>query len=152
MKRLTLRNGDGSVSQLLCLKWTEASERLADYEDTGLTPEEIKQSDKMLQAFIEHNRKSQFPRTLDWLLDICKAEAEGRLIVLPCKVGDTVYVINNRHIEHCKVARFVISSYGCGTRGEDLYQHIVFELSQLGKTVFLTRKEAEAALRKEQGE
>ena len=87
--------------------------------------------------------------SVDRMKELAKAEAEGRLIVLPCKVGDTVYVINNRHIEHCKVARFVISSYGCGTRGEDLYQHIVFELSQLGKTVFLTREEAEAALRKE---
>ena len=33
MKRLTIRNSDGSVSQPTDLKWAEALEKLADYED-----------------------------------------------------------------------------------------------------------------------
>ena len=41
MKRLTIRNSDGSVSQPVDLKWSEALERLAAYEDTGLMPEEL---------------------------------------------------------------------------------------------------------------
>lgn len=69
-------------------------DRLAAYEDTGLTPEEIRKSDEMLRAFIEHNKTTEYPRTLDWLLNICKAESEGRLIVLPCSLGTTVYRIH----------------------------------------------------------
>lgn len=41
MDRLTIRNGDGSVSQPADLKWAEALEKLAAYEDTGLTPKEV---------------------------------------------------------------------------------------------------------------
>ena len=41
MKRLTIRNSDGSVSQPVDLKWAEALERLAAYEDTGLMPEQV---------------------------------------------------------------------------------------------------------------
>ena len=41
MKRLTIRNGDGSVSQPKDLNWADALERLAAYEDTGLTPEQV---------------------------------------------------------------------------------------------------------------
>ena len=41
MERLTIRNSDGSVSQPTNLRWAEALEKLAEYEDTGLTPEEV---------------------------------------------------------------------------------------------------------------
>ena len=39
MDRFTIRNSDGSVSQPTNMKWAEAFERLAEYEDTGLSPE-----------------------------------------------------------------------------------------------------------------
>lgn len=42
MNRLTIRNSDGSVSQPTNLNWAEALERLAEYEDTGLTPDEVR--------------------------------------------------------------------------------------------------------------
>ena len=40
-KRLTIRNSDGSVSQPTDLKWAEALEKLADCEDSRLTPAEV---------------------------------------------------------------------------------------------------------------
>ncbi len=66
------------------------------------------------------------------------------MIVPPCKVGDTVYRINGSRIEKFKVARFVISSYGI--RAEDLYGVQVALIDDFGKTVFLTKEEAEKAL------
>lgn len=42
MERLTIRNSDGSVSQPTDLKWSEALEKLAAYEDTGVEPEEVR--------------------------------------------------------------------------------------------------------------
>ena len=42
MKRLTIRNSDGTVSQPMNTTVEQAFHRLADYEDTGVTPEEIR--------------------------------------------------------------------------------------------------------------
>ena len=42
MERLTIRNSDGSVSQPINLDWDGALRKLAAYEDTGLTPEQVK--------------------------------------------------------------------------------------------------------------
>jgi len=41
MKRLTIRNSDGSHSQPTDLRFHEVFERLAEYEDTGLSPSQI---------------------------------------------------------------------------------------------------------------
>lgn len=43
MKRLTMRNADGSVSQPTATTVEEVFYRLAEYEDLGKTPEELKQ-------------------------------------------------------------------------------------------------------------
>ena len=59
----------------------KAIDRLADYEDTGLTPEEV----TALQASNQELKKEALP--------ILRAKLEDKLVVLPCRVGDTVYVI-----------------------------------------------------------
>ena len=50
MERMTIRNSDGSVSQPTDLKWAEALDRLAAYEDTGLMPRDIEELLKMAVA------------------------------------------------------------------------------------------------------
>lgn len=42
MERLTIRNGDGSVSQPTSTTVGAAFERLALYEDTGFTPADVR--------------------------------------------------------------------------------------------------------------
>ena len=51
------------------------------------------------------------------------AEAEGRLVVLPCKVGDKVYVVGERRIVECEIEEAYLDdvkgleflvSYRCG--------------------------------------
>lgn len=42
MKRLTIRNSDGSVSQPTDTTFEKAMYRLAEYEDLGYSPEELK--------------------------------------------------------------------------------------------------------------
>ena len=90
-------------------------DRLAAYEDTGLEPEDIKElcSDdvakiaKMFRHMIEGGY-------IDHLEELLQAEKDGRLAVLPCKVGDIVYEANKRgfisiykvisiHISTCSV-------------------------------------------------
>ena len=68
------------------------------------------------------------------------AEASGRLVVLPCKVGDIVYGAETSPVIPLHVIDPAV--YMESTEGGD------FEtLDNFGKTVFLTREEAEAALK-----
>ena len=41
MRRLTIRNSDGTVSQPIDLRWADALEKLPTYEDAGLEPETV---------------------------------------------------------------------------------------------------------------
>ena len=92
--------------------------------------------------------------------DVCKKLAEyeqleeqGLLLRLPCKAGDTVWDIDTGRPEPYKITAF---SYGChdllefGCDDEITFYYTgcdrpiagAFLLSEIGKTVFLTREEA----------
>ena len=73
-------------------KWEEAAwSRLAAYEDTRLTPEEI----DMDHEAAEELRQLCQGCDLDRLEELAEADRAGRLMVSPCKVGDTVWVTRN---------------------------------------------------------
>lgn len=90
------------------------------------------------------------------LKDYEDAEENGLLLRLPCKVGDIVWEVN---AERKRISKFVIESitiYPCNviqfnwTLLEGIYKNIVgFSKAELGKTVFLTKEEAEAKLKEE---
>lgn len=93
------------------------------------------------------------------LKDYENLEEQGRLIKLPCKVGDTVYVNGVRGCGEAEKYRVIRVDYhstlGTG-RNEfyieallcaDLDSVITFYDKQFGKTVFLTKSEAEAKLK-----
>ena len=109
-------------------KWEEAAwSRLAAYEDTGLTPEEV----DMDREAAEQLRQLCQGCDLDRLEELAEADRAGRLEVLPCKVGDTVYTLRR-------------TFDGADVVGEkELWWD---DIPQLGKTVFITREEAEVAL------
>lgn len=75
----------------------------------------------------------------------------GQLVELPCKVGDTVYEVFKEHgslfIQETKIEKIVI----VGEKGLrlKLAKNSFYEtaISSLGKTVFLTKAEAEAKLK-----
>ena len=95
---------------------------------------------------------------IDKLSEYETAEEEGRLVVLPCKVGDAVYAIEDKYYEYLyhkgiqkgHVCRFEydkewfawIHIDGCN---KDL--QIAYKTSNFNQTVFLTREEAEKALK-----
>jgi len=88
-------------------------------------------------------------------------EEQGRLLVLPCKVGDTVYVdartFSYGEYSAKRHAEALVTSFTFGRMNfvklrifaPYVNQHKIFKysLSSFGKTVFLTREEAEAALK-----
>ena len=122
-------------------------ERLAAYEDTGLTPEEIK------APFTEDTMINLAAQALgvepSRLRELAEVDKDGRVVVLPCKVGDTVYFALLGRIIEKQV--FSIVSFSNSTRiycgGTSEY----FRPEDIGKTFFLTRKEAEKALQEMEG-
>ena len=143
MDRLTIRNADGSVSQPYWPEggyWKAVVDKLARYEDTGFEPKEV---DFCLSGAISpqeakeryETHKKRYDEWFAWK----QAEEQGRLVILPCKVGDTVY-----RIWKVDGRKPVISTHRI-----DTVVDIVNQLGRFGKTVFRTREEAEAALAKE---
>lgn len=104
---------------------------LAAYEDTGMTPEEIDMDHEAAETLRQLCRGCN----LDRLEKLAKADKDGRIVVLPCKVGDTVYRL--QYIEQTP-GRFVV--------GVAEIKFALLWLEEFGETVFLTREEAEAAL------
>ena len=117
----------------------EIIHRLAAYEDTGLTPEQCENAKVIIEAaFSDDTAKAERIR------ELLKADRDGRLVVLPCKVGDMVYFTLLGRIIEKQV--FSIVSFSDSTRiycgGTSEY----FRPEDIGKTFFLTREEAEKAL------
>lgn len=76
-----------------------------------------------------------------------KAEKEGRVIVMPCKVGDTAYWVHSTVITECRVHRIQMNRNGLYICLKSTMSHGAFRVDLcLGKSVFFTREEAEAAL------
>lgn len=126
--------------------YRDAIDRLAAYEDTGLDPEEIEGPYDNLKAHL-------FDVEAD--LKACQqAEAEGRLLVLPCKVGDTVYLPQKN--DWGDLLSFEVIEIGINRDGPffviDDEEHDHIPMSDIGADVFLSREEAEAALKKEEAD
>ena len=109
----------------------DAINRLAAYEETGLEPEAVEHLKlaSMGKAIAEIKEFEGVP--IDRLRELAQAEKEGRLVVLPCEIGSPVY------------------SHARKLDGADYVRETEFwwsDIPQMGKTVFLTREAAEAAL------
>ena len=85
----------------------------------------------------------------DRLRELAEADKDGSMVVLPCKVGDTVYFALLGRIIEKQV--FSIVSFSNSTRiycgGTSEY----FRPEDIGKTFFLARAEAEKALQEMEG-
>lgn len=75
--------------------------------------------------------------------------ADGRLVRLPCKVGDSVYLLDNGHGEPVEAELAWWSTGYNGLIGGAIFgsgQNMKFTERHIGRTVFITREAAEAAL------
>lgn len=84
------------------------------------------------------------------------AEEQGRLIKLPCKVGDTVYKPNPitlKEIVEIKIESMFIteSNFNISGRTKKMKYSFCCTTKDFGKTVFLTKSEAEAKLKELRG-
>ena len=71
-------------------------------------------------------------------------EEQGLLVRLPCKVGDSVFIIVGKDISKQGIRKIEISDDGIIFKTNR--QKRIFNVSEFGKTVFLTREEAEKKL------
>jgi len=76
------------------------------------------------------------------------AEEGGRLTVLPCKIGDTVYIPHNGEIAERQVTGWDYDPYVMKISLSDAGYR---DVKLIGKTMFFTRAEAEAALARREG-
>ena len=127
---------------------------LAAYEDTGLEPEAVR---RLMQDWTSLIMTLDELGGMPHLRELVQTEQDGRLVVLPCKVGDTVYARNHHgrivygNVEsihqNCvagKAGRWVVTVFypeynGTAKSGlyPDLLPHTMFYgLEDFGKTVF----------------
>lgn len=163
LERLTSRNEDcvsvngHGLYHLTMTEVVQMADRLAAYEDTGLTPEEIK------APFTEDTMINLAAQALgvepSRLRELTEADKDGRVVVLPCKVGDTVWIVGTvRKLYSAKVRTF-FCGHPSAVRGDDVDGHIHMirttecdiPMQEFGKTVFLSRAEAERAIQEMEG-
>lgn len=148
MERLTqrLRTGEVLMASNYEEKYTEQGwidvlqNRLAAYEDTWLTPEEI----DMDHEAAEQLRHLCQNCDLDRLEKLAEADKDGRLVVLPCKVGDKLYRVFYGEIFEHRVGSMKYFAIQ-GKWDIETYPFCPCVESSIGKTIFLTREEAEKA-------
>ena len=127
---------DGTCTQ------KEVWKRLKAYEDTGLSPEKVSWMKEVVEAAFD-NDTSRIERAHN----LHVADKEGRVVVLPCKVGDTVWRIvrdGEPHITRDEVRNMYFADDM--TPCVELVGGRVTFIEKFGKTVFLSREEAEKAL------
>lgn len=132
----------------------EMMNRLAAYEDTGRTPEKI----DMDHEAAEQLRQLCQGCDLDRLEVLAEADRAGRLVVLPCKVGGTLWVTGRDNVPRAMELEALDIRAVCTdednlcmstcNRKQDGFcaYRLRNDGADIGKTVFLTREEAEKAL------
>lgn len=117
---------------------------LRRYEGTDMTPEEIK-------AIIAASGDSEKAKRV---IELAEADADNRVVVLPCRITDTVYLVEDVYEKRKKVGERIVSALidHATIGGEN--GHLTFELcSETGgwycsmepDDFYLTREEAERA-------
>lgn len=145
----------------------DVTDKLAHYEDSEEQVSNLLEDKVSLDDIVRHLMKALKGEEdeLEFTRVLTNAEAEkwdkwksldeqGRLIELPCAVGDTVYSFSFNIVYPFTVNGFEINKDGvefkgsyCGEEKSLEYWSIRFPVSKIGKAVFLTPEEAEAALK-----
>ena len=133
----------------------DAANRLAAYEDTGLEPEEI---ERIVDAYgrghtlrTESAERLEIVREIktDRLRELAKAEKDGRLEVLPCKVGDHILADGREAIVvwffGYKTGRYLHAQFLDNAECADI------PFYEIGKNRLSAREDAEAAMAQEGG-
>lgn len=124
-------------------------ERLADYEDTERIPEEVTALGRLFDYALEESKTlTEQLELLNRLRELAEADKDGRVVVLPCKVGDTVYFRTydcNGTVDLGIQPHKVTAIVGHAIVREE-YTDVGLLPAQYGVSWFLAREAAEKAL------
>lgn len=105
------------------------------------------------------NQVQEINRLNDILREYKELEKQGLLVKLPCKVRSTVYLVDprfatsRRKVMECYIDEYTVDKYGCYavlSGNEPFYilkRFTAVNIIDFNKTVFLTKEEAEKALK-----
>ena len=145
MERLTYWNEEYGCWSYHCGSG-EAANRLAAYEETGRTPEEVTALGKLFDyALKESKTLTEQLALLNRIRDLAEADRDGRLVVPPCKMGDILYRVFAGEIFEHRVGSMKYFAIQ-GRWDIETYPFCPCVESSIGKTIFLTREAAEKAL------
>lgn len=112
------------------------------------------------------NSESGMNQAIKKMAEYETAEEEGRLVVLPCKVGDYIW-----DIDFGRPCAYEVTGFSIGNLNDDycddevmIFDEVItyysnyngsvtgnFAASEIGKSIFLTREEAEKELKEMEG-
>lgn len=175
MERLTKRDTDGQAmmdGQKCKADWTgkhgkpmadctalycrnRLKDRLAAYEDSECEPEEVLPKDKADEIALKLMRLADLESLCSYtrLRELAEADKDGRVVVPPCKVGDRLYEVTGRKTISVYKVRAIRMEFFSLFIEWDIVEGFVWQslaginAEEIGKTVFLTREEAEEALK-----
>lgn len=140
-------NCDVDMDCIDCPSFDRLVERLAAYKDAGLEPEEIDMDHEAAETLRQLCRGCD----LDRLEELADADKDERVVVLPCKIGDKLYRVFAGEIFEHRVGSMKYFAIQ-GRWDIETYPFCPCVESSIGKTIFLTREEAEEALEAMRGE
>lgn len=153
MDRLTINLSNGHAGIIGHTPDQTVYDRLAAYEDTGLEPDEISALCNMSERakMADHLRLEEYQALgpIDHLRELAQAEKDGRLVVLPCKMGDTVYWVHDWIITNCYVHKIHMNRKGVFLHLRGGKVDGAFAIDRIGKDIFITYESAETALKGE---
>lgn len=132
--------------------------KLMPYLNIGLSPDELKALMLASAGTCVAEIKAFDGIAIDRLCDLAEADKDGRLVVLPCKVGGTLWVTGRDNVPRemeleAPDIRTVCTDEDnlcmstCNRKPDGFCAYrLRNDGADIGKTVFLTREEAEAAL------
>ena len=114
---------------------------LREYLDTGLTPEQCENAKEIIELVFSNDTSK-----IERIRKLLKTDKDGRLVVLPCKVGDGLWTFCSYPVE--QVYSFTVTDISTlnGRTMLNTSRCGVVDARDVGKTVFLTREAAEKAL------
>lgn len=128
-------------------------ERLTDYSDdecTYIIGVGNKTCEEFCKNAVDGCKNCYIQQVFKKLADYEDLEEQGLLVRLPCKVGDTVYVPTRNFVSELRITMVSVNMHGTyfsWMLNSGIYPNLDgFSVNKLGKTVFLTREEAEKKL------
>nr|DAH82923.1 MAG TPA: hypothetical protein [Caudoviricetes sp.] len=163
MERLTFEGNFCDISKcayLMCpydhnCTQKQVWERLKDYEDAGLSPQACAEAREIEETL------SSYDYSISRMVELMKADKDGRLVVLPVRpvltqsCASMLYIVDDDEIYEDSLDKAVVGMSSSGRTNviyTTLSDQMIFGQEAIGKTVFLTREEAEKALQAMKGE